>query len=79
MQGKITGFSSSWGSGIATLLIDGVPILCENAPTARALDACFGCIADGHTVDVDKFIGQEITYEIDELGMLLSFAPLEEG
>jgi len=79
MQGRITGFSGSWGSGIATLYIDGMPIHCENAATVRALDACFDCIGENHTVCPGKLIGQEIEYTVDELGLLLGFSPLEEG
>jgi len=74
-QGVITGFQGSFGSGIATLSVDGVPVYCENGPTVQALNACFGCIADGHTVDVSALIGQTIAYTTDDLGMLESFAP----
>ena len=75
-EGTITGFRRSWANGIATLLVDGRAIYCDNAPTVRALDACFGCIADGHTIDVSLLIGQQIAYQVDDLGMLTSFAPI---
>ena len=75
-QGIITDFRASFGSGIATLLVDGRAIYCDNGVTVRALDACFGCIADGHTVDVSQLIGQQIAYQVDDLGMLTSFAPI---
>lgn len=82
-KGVLRGFRGSWGSGIATLLIEdsrtgaveSVP--CENAPTARALNAAFGnCIGDGHTVDDAGFVGNTVYWQYDSMGMMLAgFVP----
>lgn len=78
-QGTITGFRGSWGSGIGYLIIDGEPIMCENAPTVRALDGCFGdVIGRDHSVDDSAIKGQEIVYSVDDLGMLAGFTPVSE-
>ncbi len=78
--GTITGFSGSWGSGMATLWINGKPVHCDNAPTVRALDAMFpGTISEGHTVSVNNIIGQTIRWDYDEMGLFLgAIAPFDE-
>jgi len=72
----------SWGSGIATLVVEdhngelGV-LHADDGPLIRALDACFGCIVPGHGVDVSRVVGQEIEYELDDLGLCLTgFQPV---
>jgi len=71
--GQIVGFHSSMGSGIATLAIAVEPqgyvahVPCENAPTVRALRDAFG----------NDIIGQEIEFELDNLGILANFTPRE--
>jgi len=79
--GTITGFKASFNSGIATLEIDGKPIACENAGTARALASIFpDVIGTGHTVNVDALIGKRINWEYDELDLMLGgLSPVEEG
>jgi len=78
-RGTITGFSGSWGSGIGYLLIDGVPVPCENAATVRALEACFGnAIGEGHAVNEAGFVGEEIVYEVAAWGVLEWFAPADQ-
>ena len=79
-RGTITGFRGSWMSGIGYLLVDGVGVACENAPTVRALDACFGdVIAEGHTVSQEAIIGKEIYYSMDDMGLVLGgFTPVDE-
>ena len=79
-RGVIRGFRGSWMSGLGYLLIDGVGVPCENAPTVRALDACFGdVIAPGHTVSQEAIIGREIYYSMDEMGLVLGgFTPVDE-
>ena len=79
-RGTITGFSGHWLSGIGYLLVDGVGVPCENAPTVRALDACFGdVIAEGHTVSQETIVGKEIYYSMDDLGLVLGgFTPVDE-
>ncbi len=78
-QGTITGFMGSWGSGIANLLIDGLPVLCENAPIVRALESAFGnVIGNNHCVNQDAIIGQEIVYCTDSMGVLEGFIPIED-
>lgn len=79
-RGKIVEFRGSFSSGMAMLVINDrvrgvVSVPCENAPTVRALDACFGnVIGAGHTVRSDGgHIGQDIFYSIDDLGILVGF------
>ena len=81
-EGKIVSFAGSWGSGIAQLTIetpDGMvkAILCDNAPTGRALDAMFDCIGSGHCIDNSKIKGQKIQYTINEFGLLNQLGLLE--
>lgn len=78
-RGTITGFRGSWGSGLGYLLIDDVAVPCDNAPTVRALDACFGdVIAEGHTVNQEAIIGKEIYYSMDDMGLVLGgFTPVD--
>jgi hypothetical protein len=43
----------------------------ENAPTVRALVGIFGSeIVRGHTLLVERVLGQEIGYDTDDLGLL---------
>lgn len=85
-KGKIIGFRGSWQSGLATLIIDDadygiVHIPCDNAPTVRALEGAFGdVIGEGHTVKEDGgYVGQEIYYSVDFVGVLEAFTPVEEA
>lgn len=77
-KGKIVAFWGHQGSGLANLIIEtenGKEIVCcDNAPTVRALNALFpGFITDGHTVDNDVIKGQEIEYEMDDMGLVLAW------
>ena len=88
-KGVLRKFGGSWGSGLGYLLIEdsesGVreSIPCDNAPTVRALEACFGnVISDGHTVNNEDggFIGQEVFWSYDEMGLMLKgFTPVDEA
>ena len=86
-KGTIKGFRGSWLSGLATLLIEDQNgtihnIPCDNAPTVRALESCFGnTISDAHTVNPQGgFIDQEIYYSMDELGIVFAgFTPVSEA
>jgi hypothetical protein len=50
----------------------------DNGPTVRALMGIFGReIVRGHTLLVDRVIGQEIVYELDDLGLLVSIGEPE--
>lgn len=78
MNGKIVGFYGSWGSGLAQLQIETekglVSVPCDNGPTVRALNALFpGFIAKGHTIDNSVIKGQKITYEMDDMGLVLGY------
>jgi hypothetical protein len=81
--GAILDFRGSWGSGIASLHIksdaDGKSraVLCENGPTVRALDACFGNVITGHSVNVNALKGKRISFETDDLGLMVGFVPIE--
>lgn len=83
--GRIIALRGTWGSGLATLSVEdsngaiiGIP--CDNAPTVRALDLCFGgVIGPGHTFNGEACSGQEIIYSYDEYGLLLGgFTPLDD-
>lgn len=79
-RGVIQGMHGSWGSGIATLMISGRPVHCDNGATVRALDAAFGdVITDGHCFDVSKIVGKEIYYSMDDMGLILEcFTPADD-
>lgn len=79
-RGIIEDFRGSWGSGIATLIVSGRAIPCDNAPTVRALRAAFGdcVIGEGHTVSQSAFIGKDIIWVWD-MGLVLGgFVPTED-
>lgn len=77
--GTIDGFAGSWSSGLGFLIIDGRPVPCENAPTIRALEACYGgVIAADHRVDGEAIEGKRVVYSIDDFGLLLGFTPEED-
>ena len=79
-HGTIDGFSGTWGSGLAHLIIDGIPVPCDNGPTVRALDACFGgVIAPGHTVSQESMVGREIWYSVSPWGVLEAFSPVDDS
>ena len=86
-RGTIQAFGGSWLSGLGYLLIDDVEqgpvsVPCENAPTVRALEACFGdVIGEGHTVDHEGgHVGKEVFYSMDEMGLVLAaFTPVEDA
>jgi len=69
--GKVLGFRAQFGSGIAEffLEVDGEQVMvpCEAGPTIRSLNAAF---PDG------VINGQEIEYEVDDLGVMRAFAPV---
>lgn len=72
-RGTIVGFNSSMGSGLATLFVEEThgriaAIPADAGPCSRALRSAFG----------DRVIGQEISIEVDELGILASFTPIGE-
>jgi len=85
-RGIIKQFRGSWGSGIGYLdiedsetgIIESVP--CENAPTVRALEVCFGkVITPGHSADGTGYKDKEIYWDYDELGLVLGgFSPVEK-
>ena len=86
-RGTIKAFKGSWNSGMGTLVIEDSEtgetdnVLCDNGPTVRALDRCFGdSIGDGHTVKKQAgFIDKEIHWAYDDMGLCLEgFAPVEE-
>jgi hypothetical protein len=84
-KGIIQGFSGTWNSGLAMLFVEKEDgeferLLCDNAPTVRAIDAAFpGFIRGNHSVDNNAIKGKEIFYSCDDMGMLESFTPVEEA
>lgn len=83
MRGTIRGIQGSWGSGLATLILDNAQVHCENAATVRAMEAAFGnVIGQGHTINNETggHVGREIYYSLDEFGLILAaFTPVEEA
>jgi hypothetical protein len=78
-KGTINAFRGSYMSGLGYLIIDGQPVMCENAQTVRSLDGAFGdVIAKNHTVNNDAIAGKEIVYSVDDMGILMGFTPVEE-
>lgn len=87
-KGRLLGFSGSWGSGLGYLMIEDVEtgvvesVPCDNAPTVRALEACFGgVIGAGHTVRRKPgFVGKVVLWSYDEMGLTLGgFTPWAEA
>jgi len=79
-KGKIQGFYGSWGSGLATLVIQDdetgqvEEIPCDNGATVRALDAAFGdVIGKGHTVNIRAIQGKKIYWGMDDYGLCLGW------
>jgi hypothetical protein len=84
-RARILAFHGSWLSGLATLdvlLANGETywIHCENAPTVRALDSCFGkVIRPNHTVAIPAELRvREVVLSVDGMGVLLAFTPVED-
>jgi len=85
-KGKIKEFRGTYQSGLGALILvdaSGIEQLvpCENAPTVRALDLCFGgVIGDAHDVNQSAIAGKEIYWSLDEYGLTLGgFTPVEEA
>ncbi len=79
-RGTLGKFHGSYSSGIAFIEINGSPVPCENAPTVRALEHCFGnVIQPDHTASSRSFEGREVVYSLDDFGLLLSFTPADQG
>jgi len=81
IRGKIKNLVFFHGSGIATLWIettDGTKrVLCENAPTVRALDAMFeNVIGPGHSVNQEAIVGKEVICMVGAGDMLTSMKPI---
>jgi len=77
-RGIIEAFFGSWMSGLGSLLVSGCPVHCDNAPTVRAMDGCFGnVIAAGHTVNQKAIRGKDIVYSTDGF-VLEGFTPTKE-
>jgi len=56
-----------------------VLIPCDGNPTCRMLNVVFpGTLRDG-TFYNDAIVGERILYELDSLGVLLAFAPLDRA
>ena len=84
-RAHILAFHGSWLSGLAVLevlLANGNTrlIYCENAPTVRALETCFGnIIGSNHTARIAPEVrDREVVLSVDEMGLLLSFTPVED-
>jgi len=88
-KGKIVGLQGNWMSGIAELVVDEVigkavirtGVYCDNAPTVRALENCFGdVIGPAHTINHHGgHVGKEIYFSTDPVGVLEAFTPVEDA
>jgi len=86
-KGILKGFEGSWGSGLGYLLIQDAEtqvverVPCDNGPTVRALNSAFGnAIGEGHTVNQSGFVGQEVFWDYDDMGLTMAgFCPVEEA
>ena len=67
-------------SGLGHLITSSGAVPCDNAPTVRALDACFGnVIGEAHTVNNKAIQGKDIVYSMDDMGLVLeAFTPTKE-
>lgn len=77
-RGIIEGFQGSWLSGLGGLVISGKLVYCENGTTVRALDAAFGEVIRGHSVNVEAIKGKDVVYGVDFVGVLEWFLPTRE-
>jgi len=89
-KGKLKGFRGSWESGLGSLIIEDSEteiteeIPCDNGPTVRALEGCFGnVIGEKHCVKSDQeagFYDKEVYWSKDEMGLTLAgFTPVDEA
>ena len=86
-KGKIKNFVGSWSSGLGYLLIQDSANgeieqdPCDNGPTVRALEDCFGnVITPGHTARGKGYRDKEIYWNMDEMGLVLGgFTPVEDA
>lgn len=75
-MGKITGYESSWGSGMATLIVE-LPsgekthVHADSGPLGRALGDMFDAYSPGHSINADKVIGHNVFFWMDEMGLTL--------
>lgn len=86
-KGKIRGFYGSWGSGVATLIIEDdelgdIQIFCENGQTVRSLESAFGnVIGPGHCINPKGgHMNKSIYWSYDEMDLMLgAFTPTKEA
>ena len=81
-KGKIIGFASSFKTGMATLFIkrddgEGHVIMCESAPTVKALQKTFGnVVSRDNTIKKNGgHINKKIYYCLNAVGILSCFVP----
>ena len=80
IEGTILEFRGSWDSGIAHLVVDGIPVPCLNGPTVRCLNSHFpNFIIEGHGYDENAIIGKRIEYTVDDFGVLEPLTPVASG
>lgn len=84
-RGTIIGlFREKGGSGIGLLGIEDdakgkVLIPCDGNPTCRAFNVVFPGTLRGGTFHNDAIQGERIYYELDEVGVLKSFTPVDRA
>ena len=89
-KGTIVSLRGTWGSGLAELVVDEqigdevkrVAVTCDNAPTVRALDSCFGnVIGSAHTIDNREggHLGKEIYFSVGDFDVLEAFTPVADA
>ena len=80
IEGTILEFRGSWDSGLAHLVVDGIPVPCLNGPTVRCLNNHFpNFIIEGHGYDENAIIGKRIKYSVDDFAVLDGLIPVGGG
>jgi hypothetical protein len=69
---RIVAFQGSWGSGLATLVLEHGQVFADNGGLGRALIRAFGAGGQGHTIDNAALQGQGIYYWRDEMGLCIA-------
>jgi hypothetical protein len=86
-KGSIKDFVGSWSSGLGYLIIEDSEtgnteqIPCDNGPTVRVLENCFGnVITQDHTAQGKGYRDREIYWAMDDMGLVLGgFTTVEDA
>ena len=80
-RGTIAGLSGNPMSGLWMLAMNtdfgGETVFIESGYGVRNLAACFGA-TEGTGDLMEKIVGQDLVYSVDEMGVLYAFTPADE-